>query len=203
MALTVTKTGSAGLDIDQYDFVLDSAEIEMGKLGEQIKLVWLVDGQTDSAGDPKTQYDWVPTSWGSPTKPNKLRKRVYALIGGTLNTYLDAVLALDPGVVDLEWFYGFRISIDWGERPKVDMKGNPTGGTKLDMLSVLPDRRSKDRQRKQFLEDMETNAPEVHAKAAAVAGITPAAPAVPSRSVRPGAVQPLPADGAPGDDLPF
>lgn len=203
MPLTVTKTSSGGLDIDQYEFIFDSAELEDGKFGEQIKLTWLVDGEEDSAGDPKTQYDWVPANWGSPTKPNKLRQRAYALTGGTLNTYIDAVISLDPGVIDLEWFTGFRIAVNWGERPRMDMKGNAVGGTKLDMLSVLPVRSTKDGQRKQFLECMAEYAPQVHTKAAAIAGITVAAAATPSRSVRPGAVQPLPADGAPGDDLPF
>jgi hypothetical protein len=202
MALTVTKTSTGGLDIDQYDFVLGDAELEDGKFGEQIKLTWTVDGETDSAGDPKTQYDWVPAGWGSPTKPYKLRKRVYALAGGTLNTYIDAVLSLDPGAIDIEWFYGMRVAVDWGERPKVDMKGNPVGGTKLDMLSVLPVRQVKDAQRKQFLECMAEYAPEVHAKAAAIAGITVAAPAK-TNGVRPGAIRPLPADGEAGDDLPF
>ena len=199
MALTVTKTSSGGLDIDQYEFIYDSAELEDGKFGEQIKICWVVDGETDSAGDPKTQYDWVPNSWGSPTKPNKLRKRAYALAGGTLSVYIDAVLSIDPAAIDLDWFAGFRIGVDWGERPKVDMKGNPVGGTKLDMLSVLPVKAVKDAQRKTFLECMAEYAPQVHAKAAAIAGITTPAPAK-GNGVRPGAVRALPVDE---DDIPF
>lgn len=202
MAIAVTKTGGATLDIDQYEFILSDIEEENGKFGEQIKLTWTVDGLTDSAGDPKTQYDWVPAYWGSPTKPNKLRKRAYALAGGKLNTYIDAVLADDPGAIDLEWFTGFRIGVDWGERPRVDMKGNATGGTKLDIISVLPVPSAKDAQRKQFLECMAEYAPDVHAKAAAIAGITVAAPAK-GNGVRPGALRALPVDGEAGDDLPF
>lgn len=203
MPLTIETTTSGGLGADLYDFILDKAELVNGQFGQQIKLCWIVDGETDSAGDPKVQYDWVPASWGNAERVNKLRQRVQALIGGGLNTYLDAVLSIDPGAIDLEWFYGNRIAVNWGERPKVDRKGNPVGGTKMDILSATPVRATKDQAKQQFLEDMQTNHPDVHAKAAAIAGIAANGNAAPAKAngVRPGAKAPLPVDG--DDDMPF
>lgn len=202
MALTIETTTAGGLAPDVYDFILDKAELVDGQFGQQIKLCWVVDGETDSTGDPKTQYDWVPASWGNAERVNKLRQRVQALIGGSLNTYLDAVLSIDPGAVDLEWLYGNRVQVNWGERPKVDRKGNPVGGTKMDALSVAPIRATKDQARKQFLDDMQAAHPDVHAKAAAIAGITTGNGAAPKNGVRPGAVKPLPVDDG-DDDMPF
>ncbi len=205
MPLTIEATTSGGLGADVYDFILSKAELVDGQYGQQIKLVWIIDGETDSAGDPKTQYDWVPASWGNAERANKLRQRVPALVGGKLNPYLDAVLCIDPGAIDLEWLYGNRIQANWGERPKVDRKGNPVGGTKMDILSALPVRATAGEAQRQFLADMQANHPEVHAKAAAIAGIAVnggGGTASPSKNgVRPGAPVALPVDT--DDNMPF
>lgn len=172
MPISVTEVGGSGPRIDegQYDLTLDSVEEVAPKEGTdyspQILLNWRVEGKEDSTGDFYIFRDYVNAKWGTPEFHSELRKRVFTMSSGRVNKFVEAILAEQPGAIDLEWFIGTPIL---AEIRHVKTK---TGRVKAVIANAIVDRTNADTVKNDFLSHVRNYDEGLYTRCAAVAGLT-------------------------------
>lgn len=177
MPISVTEVGGSGpsLDEGQYDLSLESVEEVAPKEGTdyspQILLQWRVEGKENQDGSPYLFRDYVNAKWGTPEFHSELRKRTFTMTSGRINKFVEAILADDPGAIDLEWFIGTPIL---AEIRHVKTK---TGRVKAVIANAIVERQNADTLRTDFIEHVKTYDAQLYTRAAAVAGLTTGAKA--------------------------
>lgn len=174
MALNVTKVGGNYelLAEGQYDMTLieirdEGTNAEFEKPQPRISFWWAVEGEKEADGSPKKYPEFMNANWGGTQKLTKLRERVYAMTGGKLNKFVDAVISLNPGIIDLEWFVGTQMLVQISHQAKY-MQPSQTVAA---ITGFMAERKNADELKASFLSRVLGVDKDVYQRAAAIAGL--------------------------------